>query len=958
MIRPPFPPAARARGATLCVALTTLLALTPALLAAPPISLPGLENPVRVVRDAQNIPHVYAVTDNDAYFMQGYLHAQDRFFQMDFQRRQFSGRLSELVGAAGLEADVQLRTLGLDRAAQMSLEALPAGALPWLEAYAAGVNTYLANNPLPAEYAALELTHASVPPWQPVDTLVIGKGLAFGLSFDLQDLDNTIALGTFQFVGELAGFDGTALFFEDLYRTAPLDPTISIPGALNANAKAGVDLAQARQLRDLVDPRTVAMAGRYLEQARSNPALRKVLRQDGSDTGSNWWLVDGSLSESGYPMLANDPHLALNTPATFYEVHLMAFNNDRLRPLNANGVSFPGAPGLVQGCNRDLCWGSTVHPMDVTDVYQEVLVLDPTTGVPVATIFDGQPEPLQILPQAYGVNVIGDGVPDNLVDSGLGPTQGGLVFVVPRRNYGPIVNFDTTQDPALGISIQYTGFGPTTEFEAFRKWMRATNVEQYREGLQYFDVGSQNWAVSDVHGNIAYFTSAELPLREDLQTLNNVAGLPPYFVRDGTHTLPNEWLPGTAGGTQSLPYQILPFDEMPQLVNPDAGYILNANNDPVGTSLDNNPLNQLRPGGGLYYLSPGYSELRIGRIAERMDAALADGVVTLDEMKEIQANNQLLDAELLVPFILEAFGHATSAGAAPELAPLAADPAVAEAAMRLADWDFSTPTGIPQGYDPGDDPNDRQPPDQAEVEASIAATIYALWRSQMIQLVIDAPLEALGLGDVAPGSSLALRAMAHHLNSFDTASGIGASGIPFIDPTLASTPEASRDLVVLTALRNALDRLASDDFAPAFVNSTDLDDYRWGYLHRIVFDHPLGGPFSVPPAGGFDDVAPGLMPGIARSGGFSVVDASNHNARADDANGFMFGSGPNRRFVGTIQRNNIQGYQVIPGGEHGSLLSPDYAGQLGLWLTNDYHVMRLRSRDVVAGRVSAQQFVP
>ncbi|HSB54034.1 MAG TPA: penicillin acylase family protein, partial [Gemmatimonadales bacterium] len=331
--------------------------------------------------------------------------------------------------------------------------------------------------------------------------------------------------------------------------------------------------------------------------------------------------------------------------------------------MNAFGVTFPGIPGIVLGCNTRICWGATTNEMDVTDVYQEKLVLDPGSGLPVATTFEGKPEPLTIIPQTYLVNQPGNGTPDDLVNAGVGPLAGGVTLVVPRRNHGPIVAVDLS-DPAnpIGLSVQYTGWGPTRELDAFRTWNRAASLDEFKQGLQYFDFGSQNLSYADVDGNIAYFTSGELPLREDLQTLGAPdGGIPPFLIRDGTHTLKHEWLPAGSAPEpgQAIPYQILPSAEMPQTVNPQQGYIFNANNDPVGTSTDNDPLDQFRHDGGVFYLGIGYDRgYRAGQIRRQLEATLKkDGAFTMQDFERIQANNQLLDAQALVPYLAAAFDN-------------------------------------------------------------------------------------------------------------------------------------------------------------------------------------------------------------------------------------------------------------------------------------------------------------
>jgi penicillin amidase len=515
------------------------------------------------------------------------------------------------------------------------------------------------------------------------------------------------------------------------------------------------------------------------------------------------------------------------------------------------------------------------------------------------------------------------------LDAQVPRDAGGMTFIVPRRNNGPLIDIDASDlTNIVGLSIQYVGWGATREVDAFRTWARAGSLDDFIDGLQYFDFGSQNWGYADVDGTIAYFTSGEMPLREDLQ-LDNApdGGVPPFLIRDGTHQLHHEWMlatgpePGRSSG-----YEILPFDEMPHEVDPARGYILNANNDPIGTSLDNNPLNQLRPGGGLYYLSPGYATgYRIGRIQRLFDEALASGTpLDVDQIKAFQANNQLLDAEVFTPRLVDAFDAASAAGTLPSQA----NPNLGAAIDYLRDWDYSTPTGIQAGYDPGDNPTILAVPTQTEVDASIAATLYAVWRSRMVAEVIDAPLELIGLESLAPPSSLAVSALRHLLDNIEVNDGYGASGLRFI-------PQGDADAVMLQAMSDALDLLASDAFAAAFGGSTDLATYRWGSLHRIVLDHPMGGPFSIPTAGGLPNLAPDL-PGLARAGGFGAVDASAHSARADDSNGFMFGHGPARRFVGHLVPGNVTIFQTIPGGASGVIGSPHQVDALMLWLTNRY----------------------
>ena len=978
-------PASRLRSA-LFVGLAAFLGLSSAPHAQEPTSIAGLAGDGWIVTDTDGVPHVCGGDDRDTMLLLGWVHARDRLFQMDAQRRRFSGTLAALLGEGALGSDVQFRTFGLRRAAEATLAGYAENGLTdtlgLLEAYAAGVNAYLAANEPPPEYAALELTE--VAPWTPVDSLVVGKGLAFGLSFNLLELDLTVKAQAYAAAGAVAGIDGTALLFADTSRSAPFDATVVLPGGLAGNGIAARSLP-ATMPRHVPDERLAALAARALARAASVPALRHAVAPADHDTGSNWWLIAPEQSANGHAMLANDPHLALDTPATFYEAHLLssatpACGLDTSAPgaaravsaasgsaaavpqrgatgLDVTGVTFPGVPGVVLGCSRQACWGATVNPMDVTDVYQETLVLDGTTGLPTHTVFRGGLRPILPIPETFLVNQIGDERLDNRVDAGLGPLDGGITLVIPERNNAPIISIDLSGGAPMGLSVQYTGWRDTYELEAFLRFARADSPAAFRDALQFFDVGSQNFAYADIDGNIAYFTSAELPLREDLQDLGQPdGGIPPFLIRDGTGTLRHEWLATSQPEPQqALGFAILPFAEMPQSINPEAGFIISANNDPVGTSLDNDPLNQLRPGGGLYYLNPGYVSLRAGRIHRALLDALGQGPVDLATLKAIQANNQLLDAELMMPHVLGAFTRAAEPNAPPALADLAADPRVAEAVARLAVWRFSSPTGVLEGFDPGDDPDNLTAPSAVERNASVATTLWSVWRGQAVQSIIDAPLEQLGLGDALPASRQAYGALANLLETFDSQQGVGASGLAFFPPRDGLDAAQVRDLMLLESLADALDLLASDTFAPAFGGSTNQDDYVWGALHRIVFDHPLGGPFSVPPAGGFADFAPGL-PGIARAGGYEAVDASTHSSRADDPDDFQFGGGPARRFVGILDPAGVAAEEILPGGQRPVLGDPDYAGQLGRWLTNAYHPLRTDPDAIAASTVDVAPF--
>jgi len=911
------------------------------------ISAPGMSAPGTLVYDSLGMPTITAATDNDVAFLQGYAQAKARFFEMDFNRRAVGGTLAELVGQAALANDVQSRTLGLRRAALASWQAMDDGTRGWLQAYANGVNYWLQTTPsLPPEYQALSLTKAQ--PWTPLDTISVGKGLAYQLSFDSSKVQNTIAFAAYQKAAATAKVDPIALYFGDTHRFAPPDSTVTIPG-FQPGATSGTAITAALQATarsTAVQPapissQTLKLAQGWLAEVANHPLIAPTLRSRAGREGSNEFAVSSNVTASGKPIIANDPHLTLALPPIFMEMHITSNDPAYAQPLNASGVSVPGAPGIIQGCTTNVCWGSTVNPMDVTDFFQETFQLN-AVGLPTAILHNGTAEPVIWEFQSYFVNQIQQGVTDVVTrDDSIGLTNGGVTIIVPRRNNGPVVQIDGN----TGLSIAYTGFGPTMELKAFKLINRANNLADFQNALTYFDFGSQNFAYADTAGNIAYFTSAENPIRQDLQQDGGPGGgIPPWLIRDGSGKLHHDWLPVQhPQPNQATPFEIMPAAEMPHVINPSAGFLANANNDPIGILAGNNPLGMQRPDGGIYYLNYNYSVYRVTRISKLLAAMIASGKkITPDDIKTVQLNRQPADAELVLPHLLAAFNSAQGSTWG-QLNQLANDPAIAQAMTYLSTWNLATPTGLAQGYDSPasvDNPLGLFVPANYGQGADVAATLYYLWRSNAIKNIEDNTLTSLGLGSYLPGDEDAWTSVKFLLDAFPVLGGKGVSGVNFFAVSGAPDAASARDYLLLKSLQDALAQAASDAFAPAFNNSASPADYHWGLLHRFVLEHPLGGPFNIPGAGSpypFTDLSPNL-PGLARDSGWETVSPGGGTLRVNAVNDFMFSgaTAPGRRFVGEMALP-INAFEVIPGGNSAVLGDPHYADQLPLWLVGQYH---------------------
>lgn len=478
------------------------------------LALKGLSAPVEMNRTPDGILHIQAQTDNDAFFALGVAHAQDRLWQMEFQRRVGAGRLSEVLGKSTLETDRFLRTWGMYRAAEQAYTHIDAESKAAVDAYVAGINAYLATNPaLPLEFRLLRYKPE---PWKPADVLVWAKMMAYDLSGNwrgelrrLQWAAKGISQPRMAQLWPLYPADGPTILQSEDIKTPATAPISRIPSApyhpTLADAKASQELlAQAAQI-----PQTFALPSARL--ARS----------------SNNWVISGSRTTSGKPLLANDPHLALGAPSVWYLVSMEA------PTYKAIGTSFPGLPAVVIGRNERIGWGVTTVGADVQDLY----VMD---QVGDSYRYKGQLEPYKTRDEVIKIK-------------GEAP----LTLKVRESRYGPIIN-DVVKNPgAKPLSLRWTALDPDdTTIEAFLGVAKAQNWDQFKAALSRFVVPSQNFVYADVDGNIGYMAPARFPIRK-----------------------PGHNMLMPVPGDGNWDWQgYLPQSAWPQVFNPKEGFIVTANN--------------------------------------------------------------------------------------------------------------------------------------------------------------------------------------------------------------------------------------------------------------------------------------------------------------------------------------------------------------------------------------------
>ncbi|MGH2376322.1 MAG: penicillin acylase family protein [bacterium] len=423
----------------------------------------GLSRPVEVIRDRWGIPHLFAQSSRDLLFAQGFVHAQDRLWHMELNRRVASGRLSEIFGEAALSTDRFLRTIGLRRSAQAHLASLSEHSRANLEAYAAGVNAFMqgARDRLPIEFAFLRFAPE---PWTPADTLVYGKLMAWVLGGDWRAEILREHLH--------ARFGERAL--ERLWPEYPEAPIIA-PDATGTSAPA----------QDLPPrPGVPAPRGRRAESDRPQDDPPIIKGQRG--LGSNNWVLAADRTTTGGPLLANDPHLEGQMPSVWYLMHL---TDDRH---SMAGATFPGVPGIIIGHNRDIAWGVTNANPDVQDLFVERF----HPNDPSRYLYKGQWVPATVVRESIKVK----GRKDLVVE------------VVRITRNGPVIS-NVVRGLNAYLALRWTALESSSIVEAVDAINHASSWEEFRLALRAWDAPSQNFVFAHRNGDIGYQMPGRIPIR-------------------------------------------------------------------------------------------------------------------------------------------------------------------------------------------------------------------------------------------------------------------------------------------------------------------------------------------------------------------------------------------------------------------------------------------------------------
>ncbi|MFD5709628.1 penicillin acylase family protein [Streptomyces pharetrae] len=606
------------------------------------LTLDGLSGPVEVKRDGHGIPQIYASSDEDLFMAQGYVQAQDRFYEMDVRRHMTAGRLSEMFGKSQIDNDEFLRTLGWERIAKQEYETkLSDSTKKYLQAYAKGVNAYLKgkeDKDISLEYAALGFSNDYEPQaWTPVDSVSWLKAMAWDLRGNMQDeIDRalmTSRLGPKQIadlypaypydrnkaIVQEGQYDELTQTFEQGDGDGTSDDGTSDDGTGSSGGTEGTGTegtgtegtgTEGTGTGTGTDALQTQLSGLY----RILDDLPPAVGVNGNGIGSNSWVVDGTHTITGKPLLANDPHLSPSLPSVWYQMGLHCRTVSEKCQYDVSGYTFAGMPGVVIGHNKDIAWGLTNSGVDVTDLYLEKLTGD-------GYLLDGKVVPFKTREET--IKVAGGASKKIVVrETDNGPLLSDRDDELVKA--GRKATVDTSapdRGDGYGIALRWTALEAGTTMDAVFAMDKAADWEDFRKAAALFEVPSQNLVYADTDDNIGYTLPGRIPTRAE----------------DHDGSVP---APGWDSKYRWTGY--IDQDELPYEYNPERGYIVTANQAAVGEDYP-------------YTLTTdwGYGT-RSQRITDLIESKIkGGGKISTEDMRLMQTDNSSEIAKLLVPQLLK-----------------------------------------------------------------------------------------------------------------------------------------------------------------------------------------------------------------------------------------------------------------------------------------------------------------
>lgn len=865
--------------------------------------LEGLSGTVNVKRDGNGIPQIYASSAEDLYQAQGFVHAQDRFWEMDVRRHMTAGRLSELFGEKQVETDAFLRTMGWHDVAKKEYDTkLSAEAKRYLKAYAAGVNAYLedrSGSGISVEYAALDFVNSGYEPepWTPEDSIAWLKAMAWDLRGNIKDeIDRSLMAGrlTEKQIEELYPgypYDRNKPIVEEGVGTAAGNgdsqgaPDDSTPGTGGTTPPATGQPDEGQPDEGQPDenqpgtggqdgvgtvaagePHTKGVRTQLSTLAKSLDELPALLGPNGGGIGSNSWVISGEHTTSGKPLLANDPHLAPQLPSVWYQMGLHCTQANDGCPTAAAGFTFAGLPGVVIGHNQDISWGLTNLGADVTDLYLEKI----QDG---KYLYDGSYTEYKTRRET--IKVAGG--------------EDRKITVRSTRN-GPIVSDRNTQLGQVGdsapvegaapdrgkgyaVSLRWTALNPGSTMDSIFELNKAKNFSEFQAAARKFDVPSQNLIYADTKGNIGYQAPGRIPVRGKGDGRYPAPGWDPDYRWTG----------------------FIPQSELPSEYNPKRGFVVTANQAVVDQ--------RKYP----HHLTEDWSYgARSQRVNDLIRSKIKDGgKISMDDMQSMQLDSSSEIAKLLVPHLLKINID---------------DPYVREAQELLEGWDYTQ-----------------------DADSAAAAYFNGVWRNLLLLTVGNKlpkelrvkgeclqvrPADDSGPLEDLDGTARTVRECGQR--DSESAQPDGSDRWFEVMRGLLKDPKSEwwqaprkdldfaaakgRDQMLARAMKEARWELTTK-------LGKDMNSWSWGRLHRLMLRNQTLG-----------KEGPGLVQRLLNrgpwevSGGKDAVNATGWNA----AGGYGVTWVPSMRMVVNLDDFDKSRWINLTGAS-GHAFHPNYTDQTGLW---------------------------
>lgn len=789
------------------------------------LKINGISDSVEIYRDRFGVPHIVADNESDLYFALGYTHAQERLWQMDLYRRIAEGRLSEIFGKDVLEYDKLFRTIGINKSAARFYQNLSERSKNILLSYCDGVNEFISNHNknLPLEFDVLNYKPDY---WKPEHSLMLIRLMGWELNLSWYT-DFTFGEIVKKFGIEKA---------KDFFPNYPEDAAFIVKSEKKTSDKSKSTDTTIKISQNKIEQNYIKLSELGKRFYETNIEARNFLGISGTHIGSNAWVVSGKKSENKKPILANDPHLALQVPDKWLEVDLI----DETTDINVSGFTLPGVPGVAIGRNNYICWGITNLMNDDADFY----LLKKDSSNQLKYIYNNASYALDSSIESIKIKDIKDEYFYTVFQTKLGPVISGL------EKTGFIGNQKFYSSKNEILTFKWTGFDFSDEILCFYKLNNSKNWNEFKDAIKDFNLPASNFVYADISGNIGYHAAGKIPIRKN-------------FTNEQYAMFPSN------GELEWTGY--LNFDDLPQSFNPKEEFIVTANNKPEKDYK--------------HYISnlyePPYRAERIEYLLKQRNNFNAN------EFKLIQNDVNCLQAKEFCKYLFDAYKDSLNMNQDEK-----------NCIGVLKKWDY-------------------------EMKAySNAATIFSEFEIQLYKNIYK---------DKLGGELFENYIFIKNIPVRNTSKLLKENGSWMFDIQGVSGKPENKNEILKKSFRDAIEALKIK------FQSSDVNKWLWGELHKVEIRHPLGIVQALSP---ILNIGPYEIGG----NGTTIANAEYSFSNSLKTTEFAVYLGASMRFIADMSDSKNY-YSILSTGESGQPQQPNYNDQTRLWVNGEYKIVKLDHKD-------------